>query len=110
MIVPGRFNAYKWMRPIQCTFAIKSDVERIKINRGDPLIYLRMITDDNIKLKRFVRSEELNRIISDNLMIKLKNISVKPYSPIKMVEWYHMFESSKIRKAIMREVKRNTLE
>lgn len=110
MIVPGRFNAYKWMRPIQCTFAIKSNVDRIKINRGDPLVYIRMITDDNIKLSKFFCSDMLRNIIESNLRIKDKNILIKPYSPIKMVEWYNMFETSRIRKAIMNEVKQNTLE
>lgn len=110
MVIPGKFDAYRWMRPIQCTFAIKSNVDRIKINRGDPLIYIRMVTDDNIKLKKFICSERLEKIIGDNLMIKHKNVAIKPYTPIKMIEWYNMFETSRIRKSIMNEVKQNILE
>lgn len=110
MIIPGKFDAYRWMRPIQCSFVIKSDVDRIKINRGDPLIYIRMVTDDNIKLKKFMCSEHLAKIISDNLMIKHKNAALMPYTPVKMIEWYNMFETSRIRKVIMNEVKQNILE
>jgi hypothetical protein len=112
MVVPGKFNAYRWIRPIQCTFAIKDNVDRIKINRGDTLIYLRMMTNETIKLKKFFITEPVVRIVDQNLQVKDRNFKrfVHPYAPIKMIKWYEMFESSKVRKIIMNEVKKNTVE
>lgn len=105
MIVPGKFNAYKWIRPIQCSFAIRDNVNSIRINRGDTFLYLRICTDKKLKLKRFYETPFINHVIGKNMAIKDRKPAITPLS-----YWYEMYESSKIRKKIMSEITSNTLE
>lgn len=106
MIVPGKYNPYKWIRPLQCSFAIRDNVESIKLNRGDPIIYVKVCTPNKIKMKKFVATSFLNESIARNLKIKMSyNKKITPLN-----YWYELYESSKIRKKIMSEITANTLE
>jgi len=50
MLVQGTFNIAKWYRPVHCAFEIIDDTKSISIKRGDPLFYVRFISDEKVTL------------------------------------------------------------
>lgn len=105
MVVPGRFNAYKWLRPISCSFVIRNNVSSIKINRGDTLMYLKVCTNEKIHTRKFIPNDFIPAIVQQNLDVKNRQKKLMPLS-----YWYDLYESSKLRKKIMRDITSNCLE
>ena len=49
-IIPGEYDISKWTRPIETVFEIKSNQERIEIKKGDALAYIKIHSEETIKL------------------------------------------------------------
>lgn len=47
--IPGSFDIHRWIRPVDFSAQILQS-GRIKINQGDPLFYIRIVTDENVEL------------------------------------------------------------
>jgi hypothetical protein len=49
-VIPGEFDIGKWTRPVEIVFEVKSNQEKIVINKGDAVAYFKFNTDQLIKL------------------------------------------------------------
>ena len=80
-LIPGRFNINKWIRPIDFTFELHKNIEKLKFKAGDPLFYIRFITPhgEKVELERTDMSYELFKISISSTKIKnrLSNTSLK---------------------------------
>lgn len=105
----GTYNISSWLRPIKPAFKLLGS--RIKINRGDPLFYLRFNTSEKIKLQKFDSSElntgKYSQIIDAMAGYKFN----KPKSNVidKLSDLYLSFNKSKYKKIILKNIKENLL-
>ena len=63
-MVPGEYDIGRWCRPLESAFLIKKDVGKINIHRGDDFLYVKFHTDENIQLKKFFYTKELDEIVT----------------------------------------------
>jgi len=62
--INGTFDIYNWHRPVDFTFEILNDKKPIKIKEGQPLFYIKFISNklnDDFELQRLEWNEELNK-------------------------------------------------
>jgi hypothetical protein len=78
-VIPGRFDISKLIRPVSFAFEIVDDTQIIKIKRGDPLYYLRFITDEPVKINRVKFTDELKHVVYNCVSVKdfVKNNSLE---------------------------------
>ena len=69
-LIPARFDISKWIRPFVCAYEIFDDKIPIVIRRGDPLFYMRFVTERNVKLKRVNFNEDLDYLMKNCLSRK----------------------------------------
>jgi hypothetical protein len=71
-VVPGRFNISKWIRSIDFSIEIDSDVTELKIREGDILFCVRFIPkkDDKVILERKNLSQKIINVISACTAVK----------------------------------------
>ena len=63
-IVPGSYDISKWFRPVNPALQFYDNLDKnIKSEKGDPLMYINFRTHDNIKLKRFYMTQELEDVV-----------------------------------------------
>lgn len=80
MLLPGRFNIGKWVRPLDFSCEVVDDAKPLTFKRGDPLFIVRFSTDNNepIELERVERTERHVR-----LACTLANIKAGvPFTPL----------------------------
>jgi len=49
-VIPGQFDISKWTRPVELVFEVKKSKEKIKIKKGDAVLYFKFNTDKIVKL------------------------------------------------------------
>ena len=103
-VVPGKMNISKWVRPVECAFVINKDINNLVTKRGDDYLYLNFCTNEDINLKRFQVTPQIDKIIKGNLATRSYH---KRYSPLQF--WYDMFEGSRQNKVLLREIEKNLL-
>jgi hypothetical protein len=60
-MIPGSFDIGKWIRPVDFTAqSLTSDV--IKIKQGDPLYYVRFMTDEKVELEHITDPARIEKI------------------------------------------------
>jgi hypothetical protein len=104
--MPGQFNIYDWIRNIEFAFFMKKGYDEVKINRGDPYLNVKFLTEEPIELKKFYPSDTIINLME-------KNLSARTYkTPLlnNMEYYYNLFNKSKIRKMFMKEVLDNLLD
>lgn len=63
-IIQGMYDISKWIRPVELAIEIIDDTKPIVIKRGDPLYYVRFVTDKNVTLTRIVDfNKDINQVI-----------------------------------------------
>lgn len=81
MLIPGTYNISKWIRPIDFSFEVKDDTQKIKFKRGDVLFYVKFRTDDDskVELERTQMTEELNVAMRScfNMKRAIKSLPLK---------------------------------
>lgn len=102
---PGTYNISKWFRPLECSYYLKRCVDNITIDRGDEYLSVQFLTNEKITLKKFYLTDRLKEISQSILASK----SYKSKSVYKLSQWYDMFNQSKFRSLILKEIKNNLL-
>lgn len=80
-IVPGVFNIYKWVRPIDFTFEVIDRTAPLVFKVDDPLFMVRFKTKNNLPVK-FVRvpfNLELKNFVNSFVLTK----KIRPFLPLK---------------------------
>lgn len=59
-VTAGEFNIHKWYRPINSTFIVGPNIDKLEIREGDPLFSLRFVTPNNepVKLVRDAMTQD----------------------------------------------------
>lgn len=63
-IIPGTFDIGQWIRPVEAAFEVLDGVQEFKIKRGDPLLCVRFVTDEKIKLIRTENTADIQKVTS----------------------------------------------
>lgn len=106
MLVPGKFNIGKWVRPLDCAFFMKNGFNTLNIKRGDDYSYVKFDTTEKIQLKKFYCTDNLLGLVQNNL--KSRDYKIKPIE--KLMHFYKLYEKAKMHKLVMREIKSNLME
>jgi hypothetical protein len=105
-IIEGSFDIGQWCRFMDIGMFFK-EPGTVNININDVLYYLEIFTDKKIIFKKFYLTPELKNLLLTNISVKHKK-----KSPIATYfkELYLLFNQSKIKKRIIKEIKDNLLE
>lgn len=105
LFATGEFDIGQWFRPFNLDYHIPYSSKSFKINIGDPLFFLELATDKKIVFKRFIKNERIT-----NIGFELSN-SPKRYGVFqKISQKYDMFNKSKIREILLKEIKKELVE
>lgn len=101
-IVPGSYDISKWFRAVNPALQFYNNLDKsIKSDKGDPLMYINFKTHDNVKLKRFYMTKELEDIASGTT-------SYKKYDPNRSLSYlYDKFTSGGLNKRTLKLIKEN---
>jgi len=104
-IIPGRMNIGKWFRPVECAFVVKSGSRTITFNQGDAYSFVRFLTDEKIRLRRFFMTPELNHITSSNIRAREHKRRLNP-----LTYFYDLYKRSHMHSKVLKEMKNNLME
>jgi len=100
-MLAGGFDVSSWLRPLDVPFFINRKNEPVTIKRDQPLFYVKVDTEEKIKLTKFHSSSNLVDIMSD--CVKAKN-----YIPGRKLPFlYDLFAKSGYNKRVIKEIKQN---
>ena len=106
-LIPGKFNIGKWYRNLDCGFVLNDNHKELNIEKGKEYCYVNFQTDEKVNLKKFYLTDKIKKMISGEI-IGMKNYKKeKSYS---LEHSYEMFEKSQLRKYMLKEIRKNTLE
>lgn len=101
--VPGTFDISKWFRPLDAAIQLWNNTTSISCNRGDPLFYIKFLTDEKINLKRFNLTQDIRNIANGC-------VQVKRYTTIKNLDkLYQMFTGRGKHKQLLKLIKENSV-
>lgn len=103
-IYPGVFNINGWFRPVNAALQFYDNTDKTIVSlKGDPIMYIKFLTDEPIKLKRFTVNEELQNIINTTTMYKR-------YDPNRSLPYlYEKFKRSGLEKKTLKLIKENLI-
>jgi len=102
--VGGSMNIGKWFRPIEGATQLNVGVNTVAFKRNDPIAYVKFLTDEQVQLKRFYLTKELEEL-------SWGCIRYKHYEPHRALPFlYDKFRARGLDKVITREIKRNVVE
>jgi hypothetical protein len=105
-IIPGRFDIGKWFRPLDCAMLINKNEDTLNINNGDAFSYIKFLTNEEVKLRKFVMTDELASIVRQN--VDYKRFTNKKFSPLS--HWYDLYKRSNQKKYILNRIQNNLME
>lgn len=81
LFMPGRFNMYKWVRPVDFSCEVIDDTKPIVFKRGDPLFMIRFSPDSGktVELERTTKTKELVELVTKCVGLK----KVIPFTPLE---------------------------
>lgn len=93
--IPGGFDISKWFRPVEGQFELVSGFDELQFRRGDPLLYLKFETSEQIKLTRFKMTPEIYAVSRG--CIRYKNY--RPFQSLSKI--YDVFCESNTDDALL---------
>lgn len=96
----GGFNISKWFRPIQVTFIGKTN-NKVSVKKGEPLCYLKFLTEEKIKFVEFEMTEKLHMIGANCTGLKF----LDPFNSLSNL--YKRFTALNFKKRMIEEIKNN---
>lgn len=100
-MLAGGFDISSWLRPLDVPFFVNRKNEPVTIKRDHSLFYVKVDTEEKIKLTKFHCSSVLGNVMEDC-------VSVKNYlSGRKLPFLYDLFRKTSYNKRVIKEIKRN---
>jgi hypothetical protein len=103
-IASVKYNIGYWFRPTISVFQLWDNINEIKINENEPFAYLHFHTNKKIKLKEFKLTSEVLNLT--NTCVRHKYII--PFQSLEKL--YDRFVRTGMRKRVLAEIKKNTIE
>lgn len=69
-LISGQFDISKWFRPLTMAIEIHDVQKGLHIKRGDPLYYVKFVTDEKVNLIRRELTPELNKVHRGCVVLK----------------------------------------
>jgi hypothetical protein len=102
--IGGSMNIGKWFRPIEGATQLNPQINTVAFKRNDPIAYVKFLTEEQVQLKRFYLTKELEEL-------SWGCIKYKRYEPHRALPFlYDKFRQRGLDKIITREIKRNVVE
>lgn len=103
-LTSGQFDIGQWFRTLNAEIQLKGNEGEIHFRKGEPLFYIKFLTDKKINLKRFELTSELDTY-------SRKCIGAKSIFGMKMTlpESYNVFNKSRTRDIILKKIKENLI-
>jgi hypothetical protein len=103
-VVPGEINISSWFRNINFEFNLWPKVDAFEIFENEPLAYVNFNVKEKVILKRFYVTEDLKKITHST------GTSSTWFPNISLEKRYNMFEKSKLKSFIIKNIKENLME
>jgi hypothetical protein len=101
----AKIEANKWFRPYSAEIQMWENSGNVKINEGDPLFYLEVMTNKKVNLKRF----DMNAKLID-IMNSCVNSPHKHGARLPLEDRYKRFIETKTNKIVIKEIKSQLLD
>jgi hypothetical protein len=101
-IIPGSYDISKWFRPVNAALQFYDNSDKMIISeKNDPLMYINFKTHDNVKLKRFIVTPEMEDIV-------YAATTYKRYDPNRSLSYlYDKFVNSGMNRRTLKLIKEN---
>jgi hypothetical protein len=100
-IVPGEFNIDKWFRKINLEFSLWQNKSGIRLQKDEPIAYIRFFSEEKIHLQRFVMNDVL-----ENVANSCETATI--WEPrVSLLKRYQRFIQSKTKNIVLQEIKKN---
>jgi len=103
-VIPGELNISSWFRNVNFEFNLWPNVDTFEIFENEPLAYVNFNVKEKVTLKRFYVTEELKKITHST------GTSSNWFPNISLEKRYNMFEKSKLKSFIIKNIKENLME
>lgn len=109
-LISGKFNISRWFRPIDMAFILKEKAKNkiLSVKQGDVLMYVTFYTNEPVVFKKFHMNENLHKIV-DYVKSQSKfqyDKNIKTY----FEKIYSLFDKSKSKNFILKNIKENLME
>jgi hypothetical protein len=103
-IYPGVFNISGWFRPVNAALQFYDNTDKTIFSlKGDPIMYIKFLTDEPVRLKRFTINQELKDIMATTTIYKR-------YDPNRSLNYlYDKFTKSGLQKKTLKLIKENLI-
>lgn len=103
-LTSGQFDIGQWFRTLNAEIQLYGQEGEITFKKGEPLLYVKFLTDKKINLKRFMLTEELDTY-------SRKTINAKHVFGYRMSlnDSYNIFNRSRTRDIILKKIKENLI-
>lgn len=105
LVATGEFDIGTWYRPFNYDMHIPLTTTELKFKKDEPLLFFEFMTDKKIILKRYVMNDYLEELSKECV-----DFWTRFGSNIKLIDKYKMFEQSKMREIILKEIKNNLID
>jgi len=103
-LTSGQFDIGQWFRTINAEIQLKGNEGEIHFKKGEPLLYIKFLTDKKINLKRFELTSELDtysrKCISSRSIFGNKQT---------LLEKYDIFNKTRTRDIVLKKIKENLI-
>ncbi len=103
-IVPGKFNISKWFRAVNPALQFYDNLDKVILSeKNDPLMYINFRTHENVRLKKFMVTPEMEDII-------YAATTYKRYDPNRSLSYlYDKFVRAGMNRRILKLIKENLI-
>jgi hypothetical protein len=103
-LTSGQFDIGQWFRTLNAEIQLYGQEGEIKFKKGEPLLYVKFLTDKKINLHRFMLTEEIDTF-------SRKSITAKHFFGLKMSlqESYNLFNRTRTRDILLKKIKENLI-
>jgi hypothetical protein len=103
-VIPGELNVSSWFRNVNFEYNLWEGVNSFEVLEDEPIAYINFNVEEKVILKRFYVTEDLKRITHST------GTSSTWFPNISLEKRYGMFEQSKLKGYILKNIKENLME
>jgi hypothetical protein len=103
-LTSGQFDIGQWFRTLNAEIQLKGNEGEIHFKKGEPLFYIKFLTNKKINLKRFELTSEIDTY-------SRKCMGAKSIFGMRMTlpESYNIFNKSRTRDIVLKKIKENLI-
>lgn len=102
-IVPGKYDISKWYRPIQIEINLWENIKEFRIEKNEPLVYIKFDTEEKINFIQYSETDDLRKISNTCA-------TVGSWNPgLSLRQRYSDFLISRTNKKVLKLIKENSI-